>query len=204
MALGTVEKKRCMSMGKNTINKKYGRLVVVLFLVVCLMFSAAQALLVSTDQLNDFASRTSSLTPQPLLQDNYYTWEDLFTDSTKVDPSMSYNYEITGGGASMKDTFPLWTDSAWTRMKQVTITNNAGEILYDYALQILIPYDADMRPDYGDLRFKHEGSGDVILNYWVETYDASSASVWVKIPYAPIGTSKMYLFYGNPGATEPE
>ena len=202
MALGTVEKEGVMSMGKNTINKKYGRLVVVLFLVVCLMFSAAQALLVSTDQLNDFASRTSSLTPPPLLQDNYYTWEDLFTDSTKVDPSMSYNYEITAGGASMKDTFPLWTDPAWTRMKQVTITNNAGEILYDYALQLLIPYDADMRPDYGDLRFKHEGSGDVILNYWVETYDASSASVWVKIPYAPIGTSKMYLFYGNPAATD--
>jgi hypothetical protein len=187
-------------MGKNTNNKKFGRLVVVLFLVASLMFSAAQALMI---QYNVSPGDTKGIisSPLPLLQDNYYTWEDLFTDATQVDPSMSYNYEITAGVASMKDTYPLWTDPAWTRMKQITVTNNAGEALYNYALHLVIPYDADMRPDYGDLRFKHEGSGDVVCNYWMENYNASSASVWVKIPYAPIGTSKMYLFYGNPAAT---
>jgi Domain of unknown function (DUF2341) len=187
-----------MNMGKNTTKKKYGRLVVVVFIVFFLMMSAAQALLTSYDSLNETVSRSPSSVPLPALQDNYYTWEDVFSDATKVDPSMSYNYQIAGGVASMEDTYPLWTDPAWTRMKQITITNNAGEVLYDYALQLLIPYDADMRPDYGDLRFKHESSGDIVLNYWMETYDASSTSVWVKIPYAPMGTSKMYLFYGNP------
>ena len=198
MALGAVEKKRCLSMVKKTTDKKIGRLVVVLFLVFCLMVSAAQAFFVP-DVSSDTRLKTSH--PQPLLQDNYYTWEDLFTDATMVDPSMSFNYDIAGGVASMKDTYPLWTDPAWARMKQITVTNNAGEMLYDYALHLLLPYDADMRPDYGDLRFKHEGSGDVVLNYWIETYDASSVSVWVKIPYAPMGSSKMYLFYGNPAAT---
>jgi hypothetical protein len=179
-------------MSKNMMNKKYGRLVVVVFLMVCLMFSAAQALLVPSHQNHE--------TPYPL-NDDYYTWEDVFTDATKVDPSMSYNYEITGGVVQIKDTYPLWTDPSWTRMKQITVTNNAGEILYDYALHLIIPYDTDMRTDYGDLRFKHENSGDVFCNYWVENADASSVSIWVKIPYAPQGTSKMYLFYGNPAAT---
>jgi hypothetical protein len=190
-----------MSMAINTTKKKYGRLVVVLFLVICMMFSAAQALLISYDPLDVSGSKTSLLSPLPLLEDNYYTWEDLFNDATKVDPSMSYNYEIVGGSVRMKDTYPLWTDPMWTRLKQITITNNAGEVLYDYALRLLIPYDADMRSDYGDIRFKHDSSGDVTCNYWVETSDASSATVWVKIPYAPMGTSKMYLFYGNPAAT---
>jgi hypothetical protein len=190
-----------MIMGKNSTNKKFGRLVIVLFVVVFLMMSAAQALLVQYDPQNDTVSRTPSPLPQPLLEDNYYTWEDVFTDATQVDPSMSYNYEITGGYVQIKDTYPLWTDPAWTRLKQITITNNAGELLYNYALHLLIPYDADMRSDYGDIRFKHESSGDVLCNYWVENYDASTVSVWVKIPYTPMGTSEMYLFYGNPLAT---
>ncbi len=186
-------------MGKNTMHKKIGKLVVVLFLVASLMISAAQALMV---QYQGVSERVKTDTPSsPLLQDNYYTWEDVFSDATQVDPSMSYNYEIGAGHVSMKDTYPLWTDPSWTRMKQVTVSNNAGEALYNYALKIIIPYDVDMRADSGDLRFKHEGSGDVQCNYWMESYDASSATVWVKIPYAPIGASMMYLFYGNPAAT---
>ena len=190
-----------MSRGKKSSKRKSSTLVVVLFLTLVLMISAAQAFMVSFDPSPADTSRGSSSLPEPLLQDNYYTWEDVFTDATKVDPSMSYNYEITGGVVQMKNTFPLWTDPAWTRLKQITITNNAGELLYNYALHLVIPYDSDMRADYGDLRFKHDSSGDVLCNYWIENYDATAASIWVKIPYTPTGTSMMYLFYGNPVAT---
>jgi hypothetical protein len=187
-------------MGKNKFNKKFGRLVLSLLLVVLMMMSAAQAFVKFDVKHDEAVLKASSPLPLPLLEDNYFTWEDLFNDATKVDPTMSFNYEITSGAVKMKDTYTLWTDPAWTRMKQVTITNNAGELLYNYALHLLVPYDSDMRPDYGDLRFKHESSGDVLCNYWIENYDASTASVWVKIPYSPTGNSKMYLFYGNPAA----
>ena len=200
MALGSV-KKRCLMMRKNKINKKFGRLVTVLLLVVLLMMSASQALVTFDKKHGGSVLRITSPPSLPLLEDNYFTWHDLFTDATKVDPTMSYNYEITGGFTKMKDTYPLWTDPAWTRMKQITITNNAGSILYNYALHLTIAYDSDMRPDFGDLRFKHENSGDVLCNYWLETYNTSNAEVWVKIPSAPTGTSKIYLFYGNPSAT---
>jgi len=188
-------------MRKNKINKKCGRLVAVLLLTVLLMISAAQALVTYEINYSDTVSKTTSSSPLPLLFDNYFTWEDTFTSATKVDPTMSYNYELTGGFVKIKDTYPLWTDPAWTRMKQITITNNAGTILYNYALHLTIPHDSDMRSDYGDLRFKHENSGDVLCNYWLESYDTTSAEVWVKIPAAPTGTSKLYLFYGNPSAT---
>jgi len=181
-------------MEKNTTNN-FGRLVVILLLVVLLMMSAAQAV-VKFDRGN-FEKISKSTSPFPL-EDSYFTWEDPFNDATKVDPTMSYNYEIAGGSVKMKDTYSLWTDPAWTRMKLMTITNNAGESLYNYAVHLVVNYDSDMRLDYGDLRFKHEGSGDVLLNYWMENYDASSASVWVKIPSIPTGNSTMYLFYGNP------
>ena len=187
-------------MKRNTTNKGFGRLVTVVFCVVLMIISTTQVL-VAYKGFDETDSEATSSVPSPLLSDTYFIWEDLFGDALKVDPTMSYNYEISGGTAKIKDTFSLWTDPLWTRMKQITITNNAGSILYNYALHLTIPYDSEMRSDYGDLRFKHENSGDVLLNYWMETYNTSNAEVWVKIPAAPTGTSKMYLFYGNTAAT---
>jgi len=185
---------------KNKTNKKFGRLVVVSLLVILLTMSAAQAM-VKIDIKN--MKKTIKIMPPPPkapLDDNYFTWEDLFNDATKIDPTggMSYNYDVTGGFVKMKNTYALWTDPAWTRMKPITIT--ANQALSNYAIHLTINYDSDMRSDYGDIRFKHESSGDVLLNYWVESYDNSSASVWVKIPYLPTGPSTMYFFYGNPDA----
>jgi hypothetical protein len=188
-------------MRKNTTNKKFGRLVVILLLAVLLMMSATQAVVKFDTKQSDNVSKTTSPLPIPPLVDNYFTWEDLFNDATKIDPTMSYNYEVASGSVTMENTYELWTDPAWTRMELVTITNNAGELLYNYAIHLVVNYDSDMRPDYGDLRFKHEESGDVLLNYWMENSNASSASVWVKIPSIPTGNSVMYLFYGNPSAT---
>ncbi|MBN1861587.1 MAG: hypothetical protein JW840_09030, partial [Candidatus Thermoplasmatota archaeon] len=153
-------------MKKNIINKGFGRLVTVVFCVVLLMISATQVL-VAYKGFDETDSEATSSLPSPLLSDTYFIWEDLFGDGLKVDPTMSYNYDISGGTAKIKETFPLWTDPSWTRMKQITITNNAGNILYNYALHLTIPYDSEMKSDYGDLRFKHENSGDVLLNYWM-------------------------------------
>jgi hypothetical protein len=186
-------------MKKNTFIKRYGRLVIASLFVVLLLMSAGQAYLHSTPFKTD--SSPSSPQEAPVLEDNYFVWEDLFNDATKIDPTMSYNYELSSGVVRMKNTYALWTDPAWTRMKPITITNNAGQLLYNYAVHLTIAYDSDMRPDYGDLRFKHESSGDVLCNYWIETSDASSASFWVQIPYIPMGSSMLYLFYGNPAAT---
>jgi hypothetical protein len=185
-------------MEKNSSKTIPVRLVVLLLIAVLLMMSAAQAV-IHFDR--NTPEKTSGLPPYRslgMLGDNYYTWEDLFNDATKVDPTMSYNYEIAGGSAMMKNTYSLWTDPAWTRMKPITVTTTGS--LTDYAIHLTVTYDSDMRPDYGDLRFKHDNSGDVYLSYWIENSTSSSASVWVKIPTLPQGTSQLYMFYGNPDA----
>jgi hypothetical protein len=186
-------------MEKNSSKTIPARLVVLLLLAVLLMMSAAQAVIhVDMNTLG----KTSSFTPyHPLgmLDENYYTWVDQFNDATQVDPTMSYNYEIAGGSAIMENTYALWTDPSWTRMKPITVT--AMEPFTDYAIHLNVTYDSDMRPDYGDLRFKHDNSGDFYLSYWIENSTSSSASVWVKIPTLPQGTSQLYMFYGNPNAT---
>ncbi len=52
--------------------------------------------------------------------------------------------------------------------------------------------------DGSDLRFADQNGNDI--NYWIENYDPLSTSeIWLKIPEA--GTSKVYMYYGNSGAT---
>ncbi len=136
----------------------------------------------------------------------YSSWEDYFNDSTKIDPSppgvgATDNYIIESGQVKMKNTYSIWTESSWTRMKPIQVTNNAGSPITNCVFKIIVSYDSDMQSDYDDIRFKHESVASSWLDYWIETYDSTEVVVWVEIPYLQTGTSNMYLFYGNPTAT---
>ena len=135
---------------------------------------------------------------QPL-DDPFFTWEDLFNTEENIDPYYSYDYELVGGVVKMRNTYSIWTDPSWGRMKPITLTNNVGQPLANYAVKITIGYESEMQSDYDDIRFKHEGSTSW-LNYWIESQDTTQAIIWVKVPVIPEGVSSMYLFYGNPSA----
>jgi len=189
-------------------NKKYGKLVVFTLFFILISMSAAQALVQFNiiDTKEPVASNNMKVNDDPLpqpLDDPYFTWEDGFETLEWIDPdpTLSYDFELVDGIIQMKNTYSIWTDPAWTRMKPIEITNNAGQPLSNYAVQLTIDYDPDMQSDYDDIRFKHEDSPTTWLDYWIETEDSSSASVWVEVPVIPTGTSMMYLFYGNPSAT---
>lgn len=135
--------------------------------------------------------------------DNYYTWEDDFSNAQKIDKSLSENYIVENGKVEMYGTYPEWTNPSWTRMKKVTV--ESSETLTDCAVKLIVDYDSDMKGDYGDLRFKM-GSGDYWLPYWIEEKNPEPndpyAIVWLKVPTLNSGTNTMYLFYGNPSAND--
>ena len=132
-------------------------------------------------------------------------WEDQFNNGSKIDPSppgagASDNYVVSNGLVTMVNTYAVWTNPSWTKLKPITVTNSAGHILYNSALYLTVAHVSGMQPDYQDIRFKYENSPGTWLNYWIERYNATTAHVWVKIPTLPMGASTMYLFYGNPSA----
>ncbi len=200
-----------MAGGKNMAkhNKKYGKIIVFTLFFILITMSVAQAVVKlniaeggKTIDANNHRFGGGS-PPMPLSDDPYFTWEDDFETLEWVDPdpTLSYDFELVDGTIRIKNTYSIWTDPDWTQMKPIEITNNAGQPLANYAIHLTIDYDPDMQSDYDDIRFKHENSPTMWLNYWIETEDPSSASVWVKIPVIPNGQSMMYLFYGNPSAT---
>jgi hypothetical protein len=134
-----------------------------------------------------------------------HIWEDDFNNNTKIDPNppgagQSDNYVVSSSQVSMMNTFAVWTNPAWTKMKPITITSTASQTLYNYVIYFTVPYVTGMQSEYQDIRFKHQNNPTLWLTYWIERYNATEAHVWVQFPSIPVGTSTMYLFYGNPSA----
>jgi hypothetical protein len=86
-------------------------------------------------------------------------------------------------------------ENGWTKRRPITIVGHHPE---NYQIKIVIPYDPDMRSDYGDLRFyENEAAGK--LSYWVESCTQENAIVWVR--RVENSDNTIYVYYGNPSAT---
>ena len=172
----------------------------VALIVFFLMASAAEAVV----KINKHRSILNSDDNKHIgALDETYKWEDDFENAQKIDMDLSENYIVKDGKVEMYGTEPMWTDPSFTRMKIITLESSISD--NDVAIKIIVNYDSDMRSDYGDLRFKFQDENSY-LSYWIEEKNPEPndpyAIVWLKIPSLPSGTSKIYMFYGNPGATD--
>lgn len=80
--------------------------------------------------------------------------------------------------------------------KQITITNNNGTTtLNNYPVLLSVSYvSGHMQSDYSDIRFTN--AVGVNLPFWIESYDSSSANVWVNVDSIPGSGTTIYMYYG--------
>jgi len=104
---------------------------------------------------------------------------------------------LAGNYTSMTSvTIEYWWDASWTKRRKITITENSGNDLTDYQVRLSVSHDADMQPDYDDLRFV-DSEGNLLV-YWIETSNPANATIWVKVPSIPkSSTATVYMYYGN-------
>jgi len=175
------------------MNKKIVKTIVIMLLIVLVATSFSHATIV-----NDNENKTVQTTSE-----NYYTWKDDFSNQQKIDESLSENFEVKNGEVQIYGTYPEWNDPSFTRMKKITINSNKARS--DCPVKLTVNYDSDMRSDYGDLRFQFEDE-NYFLDYWIESKNPDPndlyAIVWIKIPSLPQGDSNVFMFYGNPSATD--
>ena len=95
-----------------------------------------------------------------------------------------------------------WWDSSWTRSAEVVIQENSNSTLEDFQVKVVVPYDSDMRSDFGDVRFVGDDN-TTVLPCWIEDYQESeSATFWVRISSLPAqGTKTIKMYYGNDEAS---
>ncbi len=92
-----------------------------------------------------------------------------------------------------------WWSSAWSRRVPVSVTETSGVMaLANYQVRLHVTYDADMQPDFRDVRFIDPAS-QFELPYWCESFSANaSADFWLKVPYiSSSGAANIFMYYGN-------
>ncbi|MDY6834662.1 MAG: DUF2341 domain-containing protein [Chloroflexota bacterium] len=125
----------------------------------------------------------------------------------KIGVAMIFPLALAAGlvvGVLRPDTLSgyTWWDSAWTRSAEIVIQENTDSDLDNFQVKVVVPYDSDMRADFGDIRFVGDDN-TTVLSYWIEDYqEAESATFWVRIPsLAAQGTKSIKMYYGNSEAS---
>ena len=91
-----------------------------------------------------------------------------------------------------------WLDYNYRRA--LTITNSGATTLTDY--QVMIKLDSTNftgnypRPNGEDIRIT-AADGTTLLPLWIESWSSNRGVIWTKIPSLPIGTTTIYLYFGN-------
>lgn len=99
---------------------------------------------------------------------------------------------------------PEYDDSSfshfWTKKRTIVVSNSAPA-LTDHQIEIKIPYDSDMSPDFRDLRF-FDSQGNY-LPTWIQSHaESQEATVLVRLPSIPPSGVTLTLYYGNPFASD--
>ena len=101
-------------------------------------------------------------------------------------------------------TSPAWMNNSWLYRVPVTISNSGSaqsQLEVNVSLTSSFQF-ALSKSDGSDLRVT-DSDGVTMLPFWIEKWNSvgQTASVWVKQPSTPSGTSTIWLYYGNPSAT---
>ena len=101
-----------------------------------------------------------------------------------------------------------WMNSSWLYRKAISVANSGSELINE---EVLITIDTatlvtagKIQNDCDDLRFTDSDESTALV-YWVEGgCNTSATQVWVKIPTLTAGGKTIYMYYGNPSATNLE
>lgn len=87
-----------------------------------------------------------------------------------------------------------WWDTAWPNRKNVTLTGTIGA---GTNIPLYVVKTASMQSDFSDLRFTNS-SENMNLSYWIESWNSTTAKVWVNMPGS---MPNIIMYYGNNGAS---
>lgn len=101
-----------------------------------------------------------------------------------------------------------WMNSNWLYRKAISVENSGTELINE---DVLITVDTaslvttgKIQNDCDDLRFT-DSDETTSLTYWVEGgCNSTNTQIWVRIPSLTAGGKTIYMYYGNPSATNLE
>lgn len=133
-----------------------------------------------------------------------------WSDATKFSTSTDIDYATTGQLTIQAQT--NWYNNSWDYRKKITFDNSAqASNLTNFPVQVALTssnFDFSKAQSNGeDIRFT-DSNGTTLLDYEIEKWDEAGeqAWVWVNVPQvnASSNTDNIYMYYGNPAASDGE
>jgi parallel beta-helix repeat protein len=92
-----------------------------------------------------------------------------------------------------------WANTSFDMCMNITIINSSATSMTNFPAFINLTKDANMLPDYSDLRFFSQpcNNGGALLAHEVENYTASYAIIWVGIPTLNAANTTISVYYKN-------
>jgi hypothetical protein len=135
------------------------------------------------------------------------------TTASKWQPMYAITTTSTtiSGTTTTTTTSPAGFPNGWTYKKSVPLSRASGAVTnYQMKLTVyrssgtdgagVVYIGTDCEADYKDLRFT-ASDGTTLLDYWIESYDASSAVIWIEFDSIGTSATTFYMYYGNSGAS---
>lgn len=96
--------------------------------------------------------------------------------------------------------FAQWL-TGWSDRQAFYLTENSGFNLSNYQIRLDVTHLQGMSNDFSDIRFT-TNNGFTMIDYWIEvTQNATSAVVWVEVPFLGAhSVDSILMYYGNPSA----
>jgi hypothetical protein len=103
-------------------------------------------------------------------------------------------------GVEAKGVGAAWYNPDWHYRRPITVTNTTSAQT-DYQVRVTLDstYDFDHTSSTGsDLRIT-ASDGTTDLAFWIDRWDsiAKTATVWVRVPSLQVGTTLLYVYFGN-------
>jgi hypothetical protein len=134
------------------------------------------------------------------------------TTASKWQPMYAITTTSTtiSGTTTTTTTSPAGFPNGWTYKKSVPLSRASGAVTnYQMKLTVyrssgtdgagVVYIGTDCEADYKDLRFT-ASDGTTLLDYWIESYDASSAVIWIEFDSIGTSATTFYMYYGNASA----
>lgn len=84
--------------------------------------------------------------------------------------------------------------------RQLWIYNNTGQEYYNQYIRVNITKSQYIQPDFRDILFVDEDN-TTILSRRIDSINDKTATVFVQVPYIPVGKKAIYMYYNNPSIT---
>ena len=118
---------------------------------------------------------------------------------------MNYKYILTAiliVAAFSGTASAAWANTSYTYAKNIAL-HGADTQLSNYPYLVSVAKEPGMQADYDDLIFYDQpvSQDGNLIDFEIETYNATTATVWLNITTLPTAGKTISMYYGNPGAS---